>query len=230
MRSDGPADGMALPRCSGMVDRRSFIPRRAEGQRVLHLGCVDDKFLESRIGTTDLLHASLAAVAAEIVGVDISEDGLRQLAAVVPGRYVHGDVEKLSTLDLPEFDLVIAGEIIEHLGSPGSFLSELRTVLERSGATALITTPNAYSWMGFARFALRRREPTHPDHVCVFSPVTLQRSLDQAGLEVVDFWAHRWSEGSKLRHRLRGAIDASVLRWTPWLAVGLVVEVRADAS
>lgn len=224
---DDFADGLPLPHCTGVVDRRRFLPERVAGLRVLHLGCVDEHLLERRIGTEQLLHAVLTESSAEIIGVDISEEGLKQIAAVVPGTYLHGDVEQLSSLDLPEFDVVVAGEIIEHLGRPGQFLEELRTVLERAGASAIITTPNAYSWMGFARFALRRREPTHPDHVAIYSPVTLERALEQAGLEVVNFWAHRWTEGSKLRHRFRTIVDNTVLKWTPWLAVGLVVEVRA---
>lgn len=214
------------PPCSGIVDRRRFLPERVEGMRVLHLGCVDDHLLEQRFGTERLLHAALAESGSEVTGVDISENGLEQIAAVVPGAYLHGDVEELSCLDLPDFDVVVAGEIIEHLGRPGQFLEELRTVLERADASAIITTPNAYSWMGFSRFALRRREPTHPDHVALYSPVTLERALDQAGLEIVNFWAHRWTEGSKLRHRLRNIVDNTVLKWSPWLAVGLVVEVK----
>lgn len=220
-----------LPPCDGPVDRRRYLPARATGARVVHLGCVDEGHFEARWSGGDLLHAQLAEVAAELVGVDLSEAGTARLAERVPGAYLVGDVEELGRIGLPEScDLVIAGELIEHLPNPGRFLDELRAYLATSGATAILTTPNAYAWMGFARFAIGRREPTHPDHLLIYSPTTLVRVLEHAGLEVVAFHGHRWEVGRGLRQRLRGLLDSALLRWNPWLAVGLVVEVRPDPS
>ena len=215
-----------FPRIDGVVDRRRYLPQRASGLRVVHLGCVDEHLTRIRAGTGDLLHEELMAVAKELVGVDISKQGLADLSALVPGRYVQGDVEELSSLGLPEqCDLVVAAELIEHVANPGRFLTELRRYLAATGATALITTPNAYSWTHFVTFALRRREMTHPDHLCLYSPTTLVRALEGAGLEAKALYAHAW-QGRAGARRLLSVLDAAVYRWNPLLAVGLVVEVR----
>jgi 2-polyprenyl-3-methyl-5-hydroxy-6-metoxy-1,4-benzoquinol methylase len=220
----------SLPPVDGIVDRRMYLPQRAAGLRVLHLGCVDEHLTAERAGTGSLLHEELAKVATDLTGVDISKDGLDLLAGLVPGVYVHGDVEHLDELELPPCELVIAPELIEHLGAPAAFLRQLRTYLSATGATALVTTPNAYSWRHFASVSVRRREMVHPDHRVLFSPSTLLRSFDDAGLEVERFLVHAWRPGRGFRSALLGALDRAVLRVNPYLAVGLVVEVRASGS
>jgi 2-polyprenyl-3-methyl-5-hydroxy-6-metoxy-1,4-benzoquinol methylase len=210
---------------AGLVDRRQFLPRRAAGQAVVHLGCVDEGLTSDREGTGDLLHQELAATARSLVGVDISPDGLDVLRALVPGDYIEGDVLRLTELDLPEScDLVIAAELIEHLRAPSVFLEQLRTYLESTGATALLTTPNSYSWIHWWRFALTRAEDVHPDHLLLYSPTTLKTAIERAGLEIRNMWMHRWSRRGIGRIAARGA-DAVVLRWNPHLAVGFVIEV-----
>jgi hypothetical protein len=222
------AEGLDLPPCAGIVNRRQYLPSQAQGQRVVHLGCVDEHLLGSRFHSGALLHMSLANSAEDLVGVDISVEGLEELSALSPGKYVVGNVESLETVDLPaECDLVIAGEIIEHLTRPGAFLEGLADYLRRTGARALITTPNAYSWIGFLRFVLSKREPTHPDHVLMFSPATLRRIVDVSGLELTSLYAHRWDGRRGLLGRLLDLIDRVALRRSPWLCVGLVAEVRA---
>jgi SAM-dependent methyltransferase len=211
-----------------VVDRRTYLPDRARGLRVVHLGCVDEHLTRARSGTGDLLHEELAKVAKTLVGVDVSGAGIDLMRSLVPGDYVVGDVEALDRLELPDAcDLVIAAELIEHLGAPALFLDGLRAYLGRTGATALITTPNAYSWTNSARFALRRREWVHPDHRLVYTPVTLQRTIERAGLTIDSFRVHAWRRGPESRRHVRDAIDRVVLRWNPWLGVGIVVEVRA---
>lgn len=218
----------ALPQNTRLVDRRKFLPSVAAGRRVLHLGCVDEGLTTERSGTGALLHEELAKVATELTGVDLSRDGLHDLEAIVPGTYIHGNVEELSTLDLPSCDLVIAAELIEHLGNPARFYEGLHTYLSATGASAILTTPNAHGWVNQARFALLRSELVHPDHVLVYSPTTLHRALSAANLEPVEWWSHGWSRGERsVGQFLRRCVDRLVLGWNPWLGPGLIVRVEA---
>lgn len=221
------ATPLAAP--AGVVDRRRFLVERARGRRVVHLGCADERLTRARAGTGNLLHQELARVADELIGVDLSEQGLQDLSAIVPGVYRCGDVERLGEVPLPdECDLVIAAELIEHLGRPVDFLGGLRDYLQRTGATALVTTPNAYSWTHFVRYAVRRREWVHPDHLCLYSPTTLAESVERSGLVAKATYVHAWSRGARgARSVVVGAVDRMVLRVNPWLGVGLVVEVSA---
>lgn len=195
----------------------------------MHLGCADERLTEARAGKGDLLHEELAGVASELVGIDLSAAALDTLARIVPGEYRVGDVEFLDEVDLPaECDLVVAAELIEHLGRPAAFLAGLRRYLDRTGARALITTPNAYSWTHFVRMAAGRREWVHPDHRCLYSPFTLRRTLELEDLVVRAFSVHAWDRPRRGRDALVHVVDRAVLRWNPWLGVGFVVEVAAS--
>jgi len=196
---------------------------------VLHLGCVDDRLTTARLDAGLLLHDQLQGVAAELTGVDISASGIDLLRRVLPGRYEVGDVEDLGAMALPsELDLVIASELIEHLPNPGRFLEGFRALLASTGAQGIITTPNAYGWVGFAKMAARRREPTHPDHLLLYSPYTFVAALSRAGLVVDELLVHDWDRAGGWGNRLRGVLTRPVLRWSPHLGVGLIARVRAD--
>ena len=216
-----------LPALAGVVDRRFFLPELAAGQRVLHLGCVDEGLTMQRSGTGALLHEQLAQVARDLVGVDISREGLELLESLVPGRYVHGDIETLGSLQLPPCDLVIVAEVIEHLKNPHRFYCELASYLRGSGATAVLTTPNAHGWVNQLRFAATRKELVHEDHLLVYTPTTLARSLTTANLKPTAWWVHSWARGGSAGSRVRSLVDTAVLRWNPWLGPGLIVQVRS---
>lgn len=217
-----------LPQLDGTVDRRQLLQDAARNRRVVHLGCVDDRLTVERFERGELLHAQLAAVASSLVGVDINADGIALLEERVPGRYLVADVERLDELDLPsDVELVVASELIEHLGNPLRFLKQLGRYLHRTEAHAIITTPNAYGWVGFLKMASRRREPTHPDHVLLYSPYTFAAALRGAGLELEHLWVHDWLRPAGVGNRLRDVPVRLVRRWNPYLAVGLVAQVRA---
>jgi predicted TPR repeat methyltransferase len=228
VRTSVPGFEASIPlgRPDRVVDRRRYLVERSRGARVVHLGCADERLTSARAGTGNLLHEELARVASSLIGVDLSEDALSELERLVPGRYLVGDVERLSELDLPsECDVVLAPELIEHLGRPADFLVGMRSYLARSGARGVITTPNAYSWTHFVRFAGGRREWVHPDHRALYSPATLRKTLEAAGLRVVDVGVHRWDRRARGRDMALEVLDRALLRWNPWLGVGLVVEV-----
>ncbi len=217
----------SFPPIDGFVDRRRYLPERATGKRVLHLGCVDEGLTAERTGTGMLLHEELDSVTAELTGVDVSVDGLALMESVLPGRYVHGDIEDLGSLELPDAELVIVAEVIEHLGAPAALLSGLNTYLGQTGATALITTPNAFGWRYQATGVILRREMTHPDHRLIYTPRTFVHAIELSGLQLCSLRIHRWTPRPGTKGRLLALADSLFLGLNPYLGVGLVAEVRA---
>lgn len=227
-RTDGREEWVWSARAAGLVDRRSYLVRAARGRHVVHLGCADEHLTTARAGTGGLLHEELMKVSRSLVGVDRSERALGALSEIVPGEYVVGDVEHLEGVDLPaRCDLVIASELIEHLGCPSRFLQGLRGYLTATSAGAIITTPNAYSWQLQVRLALSGKEWVHPDHRHVYTPATLTRAVESEGLRIDRMLAHAWRRPRGVRARLVDACDAVLLGANPWLAPGLVAEVSA---
>ncbi len=87
------------------------------------------------------LTAAIAAAGCEALGIDVAEEPLRR------GRERHPqlDLQRVDgdgpwPLQDAAFDVVWAGETIEHVAGTAGWLSELRRVL-RSGGSLLLSTP-----------------------------------------------------------------------------------------
>lgn len=156
--------------------RIEFLANLCRGLRVLHLGCADWPYTERRIREGQLLHKIIGDVAKDLVGVDLSREGIDQLATVNPKWELHVADACTFAPDKP-VDLVLASELIEHLENPGLFLTGLRK-WAKPELKLILTTPNAYSAKGAVR-AVFGKEFCHPDHTMIFSTKSLTQLLQR---------------------------------------------------
>lgn len=209
------------------VDRRAYILDACRDARVLHLGCVDHPFLHERLVSGDLLHAAIAEVASDLWGVDLDRAGLDTLRAAGFANLHEADIEHLDAAGLTgQFDVIVAGEIVEHLTSPGAFLRHVPRLLA-PGGKLLVTVPSAQSIRLVAN-ALRRVEVVHPDHKAYFSPHTLTELLASNELTVVDLKPY-WAKPRRAP-TLYAAYDHMLYCTkliSPWLGEGLVATAIA---
>jgi SAM-dependent methyltransferase len=150
--------------------------------RVAHLGCADSPYTRELLDAGMLLHTRLIRVA-DVTGFDVDSGALELLRSAMPGqRFVDADV----TADVPaqergSYDLVIAGEVLEHVPDADSFLRGCAALL-RAGGRLCVTVPNACCPKIGLR-ALLGRESVHPDHRTYYGPRTLMRTLEGAGYD-----------------------------------------------
>jgi SAM-dependent methyltransferase len=132
------------------------------------------------------LHEHLARTAGELIGLDLDVVGVED--ARQRGYEAHAvdcrDVDAVRALGLPPADLVVAGEVIEHLDDPGSFLDGLHALVAPSGLL-VVTTPNASGLVNTAAL-LGNLEVNHPDHVVLYSCTTLDTMLTRHGWQPVE--------------------------------------------
>lgn len=174
-----------------IVERVDFIEAHCAGKKVLHLGCTNYPYTQPAIDDRALLHFKLEKVAAEVYGFDLDQRGLDVLAENGAKNLYRADLEKLDEVELDEkFDVIVAGEMIEHLNNPGLFLHGIKRFMNPD-TSLIITTINAYCAMRFWAYFLRGRggsaEPVHPDHVAYYSYSTLKVLINRAELQVKDF-------------------------------------------
>lgn len=210
-----------------LVQRVEFIKAACRGKKVLHLGCTDYPFTEQYIESEMSLHLELAKIAGELYGFDFDQAGIDIFKARGIENLYRADLEKLEEVGLDEkFDVIIAGEMIEHLSNPGLFLRGIKRFMHDE-TKLVITTINAYSGLRFAQYALRGKggshESVHPDHVSYYSYSTLNLILKRENFNVREFYFY--DLGPEHRQHLpwyyNFVNDASV-RFTPQLADGVI--------
>jgi hypothetical protein len=237
-RPEGPNALLRPP----LVQRLEYLMATCRGRRVLHLGCANYPYTAAALAEGSLLHTRLAEVAADLWGLDADAPGLELLRGHGFAQLVRGDLEALERLPsdafaglCPEgFDVVVAGEVIEHLPNPGLFLRGVQSLM-RPHTTLVLTTVNAYCGFRAAVYALRGRgglrEPVHPDHVAYYSQATLRRLAEACGLEPRR--ALFYDVGVEHRPHLRRAlrfINDVLVGLAPQLADGVILECGRPAA
>lgn len=221
-----------------LVDRRAFLCELAAGRRVVHVGFADAGFRGMQERNQAWLHAHLARTAKELVGIDLDAEGVAEARRNGYEAYVADccDPADLRRLELAPADLVVAGEVIEHLDDPGSFLDGLHALVA-PGGKLVVTTPNAAGWLN-PLAALVGYEINHPDHVATYTWRTLTTQLERHRWRWVDA-ATFTSEvkdlsGAGAKVRAMGWAAATVIAaerlaarlGAPFVADGLIVVAR----
>jgi 2-polyprenyl-3-methyl-5-hydroxy-6-metoxy-1,4-benzoquinol methylase len=183
------------------AERFERVRRYVEGRTVLDVGA------GSGIDRPDWMHAAVAAVAVQTVGVELD----RKLAAQARERgydVIAGDAE---ALDLGRtFEVVWAGELIEHLSCAGGFLDGARRHLEPGGRLVL-TTPNAFAVSNFV-YRIGGRPRVNRGHTCWYDETTLSQLLDRHGYDVAEISYLPHKTPGRIRALLAGAVRAMLPR------------------
>jgi 2-polyprenyl-3-methyl-5-hydroxy-6-metoxy-1,4-benzoquinol methylase len=159
--------------------RAGLTPGRTPG-RVLDVGCGEGRFA-----------AELARAGFPVIGVDVAEEPLRRARARYPDMDLDLRVVPVCgpwPLDDACFDVVWAGETIEHVADTAGWLSEVRRVL-RSAGSLLLSTP-AHGRLSMLMLASSRRSldahfDPRSDHLRFYTRRTLARLLQDFGFEDV---------------------------------------------
>ncbi len=220
-----------MPQDFDLVQRLDVIKQMCEGKRVLHLGCTNYPYTEDSIKNKMLLHHDLEAIAAGLWGIDTDEKGIEILEAHGSKNILKGDLEHLDQLDIDvDLDVIVAGEMIEHLNNPGLFLDGIKRLMSQE-TRMILTTVNAYCGMRFALYGLRgkrgKQEFVHPDHVAYYSYSTLKLLVERHGLRVEQFLFY--DIGSEHRPHTRWivrAINDVCVRIAPQWADGIIAICR----
>jgi len=142
-----------------------FFTNVCTAKSVLHLGFVEHSI--DHINHASWKHATIASVARRTVGVDIAEEGVR--AARQLGYECHA-IDITSSASLGEtFEVVIAGDIIEHLLSLDAVYQFSKRHM-RQGSSLFISTPNPSCALWLPEVLLGATYVSNFEHTCWISP------------------------------------------------------------
>uniref|UniRef100_A0A6M3JFS9 Putative methyltransferase n=1 Tax=viral metagenome TaxID=1070528 RepID=A0A6M3JFS9_9ZZZZ len=171
-----------------VIERRTFILKQCLDKVILDVGCKGS------------FHAELKAVTKKCYGIDrdiVKEDpDFKQVVIGKDPIPIYEDVE-----------IVVCGEVIEHLSNPGMFLDELRTSYPTQ--MKIISVPNAFS-NGHQGWIKKGQENTNKDHVAYYTYVTLKGLLSKHGYKIEEFYWYDNPEHIQIQGLNEGMVVVTV--------------------
>jgi 2-polyprenyl-3-methyl-5-hydroxy-6-metoxy-1,4-benzoquinol methylase len=214
-----------------LADRIGFIKGLCLEKEVLNLGCADVTRVDIAPKKGQHLHVEISKVSRRLVGIDISQEALDKLKSINDFELICWDVERIGELtNIGKFDVVVCGELIEHLSNPGQMLDGIRKLLKRGGLL-IITTPNAFSLKHFLHVLIRSQDINSDFHSLAFTPKTLRTLLHRHGFLDVAWHGSTW-ELPSLRNYLFRILFYPLFVIFPYLSDTLicVAKQRGDES
>jgi Methyltransferase domain len=167
------------------VDRIPYLVGLSRKRVVLDIGCYDETALFKQ-ETGHWLHSELIKSARQVIGIDNSS----KIPESRPEGGNDSIILKLSADDIDnntlkkyDFDLIVAGELIEHLDNTLGFFKKVKQLFNNK--QFICTTPNSASLYNVL-LSIFKRESTHRDHLQVYSYKTLNTLCAKAGFQEWD--------------------------------------------
>lgn len=156
----------------------AFVVKYCKGKDVLDIGCVqhDPDAHRNRYW----VHKAVAAVAKSILGLDLHEEGIK----ILQSKGYNVTLGNAERFDLGRtFDVIVAGDIIEHLEDFNGFLESCKKHL-RPGGRLIVSTPNPWYWRQTLKAALCDEVNNNPEHTCWICPRTLKQMVARHDMQV----------------------------------------------
>ena len=169
------------------------------------------------------LHWSIVEAANETVGVDHADDVVARLGSRYPHlQLVSCDINCVGDHIRDQFEVVVMGDLVEHLSNPGLALDALRPLV---GGEILVTCPNSFGAPNFGRF-LSGRFREGADHVLSFNRFALAHLLERHGYHVESVHTCLDHTPTRPAGRLLSRLFAPVLRTFPEFGGTLLIVAR----
>ena len=168
----------------------AYVIRHSQGMDVLDLGCVmhDPQSYRSKYW----VHKALLGACKSVVGMDLSKEG----ADFLRGKgyqVLHGDAQDFSLGQ--KFDVIHAGDLLEHLEDFSGFFECCIQHLRRDGRI-IVSTPNPWYWRNIIKSILYMEVSNNPEHTCWLCPRTLRQLAKRHGFELqeIEFCSRYWRD------------------------------------
>lgn len=162
--------------------RTDYFCQLVKNKSVLDVGVVEHT--QTATQSSNWLHGHLAQAASNCLGVDILETELEHLKSL-GFNVVCADITQQPLSQ--KFDIIICGEILEHVEATGALFESAAQMLNLNGRL-VISVPNPW----YANVILKSSFGTFPyvdnaDHVAWFDPCTLYELGQRHGLKLDRF-------------------------------------------
>lgn len=118
----------------------------------------------------------------DVYGTELTDEAVDHCKSkglkMFKGEFHSIDFEKES------FDVIVSIEVIEHVNTPKNYAKQAQQIL-RKGGVLYLTTPNFNSVLRY-RLKDQYNVIEYPNHLCYYTPQTLQKLFSENGFNKVD--------------------------------------------
>jgi len=194
------------------VDKITFIQDVCRNKEVLDLGCIRHN---AEFATKDprWVHQKIRDVASKVVGIDFLNEEVEKLQRL--GYDIRfGDVTKSLPLN-EQFDVIVAGDLIEHLTNFEGFFENCTRLLKKGGIL-IISTPNPFFSDEFHYVSYKRNFLINPEHTCWIDPLALSQLAHRFGFRITEthYLINPWNLGGIICERKGFEYDILNDRWS----------------
>jgi len=213
-----------------VVDRIQLMQSKSKGKKVLHIGCTggpvteaaDDEWVKAIKNT---VHYKIMQNSKELVGIDVNPLRLNKMSQFLPnGKYYVVDITTIIDQSVKNeiFDFILFPEVIEHIHDMTLTFENIKHMMNFK-TQVLISTPNAFSLGNLIRTCFGK-ETNHPEHVALYSLITLENLLHRFGFKVVEVYYARSSKYCK--NKIISLLKMAILKVFPQLNSGIIYVVE----
>ncbi len=193
------------------INKETFIENLCKNKVVLDLGCVRHT-AEYALNDPNWLHKKIKNIAKEVVGIDYLAPEIKKLNE-------HGydiqcfDVTKPMTLN-KKFEVIIAGDLIEHLVNFEWFFNNCTELLEKDGIL-VITTANPFYVGQFFYTNFKNNYIVNPEHTCWIDPQCLSQLATRFDFEIKKafFISTHWKLGELILENEKNKYNVLTGKW-----------------
>lgn len=184
--------------------KQEIVLSYCKDKSVLDVGCVGQDLDPA---SENWLHAKVRKVAKEVVGCDINVEGIRQLEQLGYTIYTPEQLEQ----NQQRFDIVLMGDVIEHVNDPGAFLEFYKQFLN-PGGKILVCTPNAFGIRYILQVFFYGKPSTNPEHTLFLDPFVMLEMTSRISLKMADFaWLYEYQKPGNLQRRIIYGLSAFLI-------------------
>ncbi len=203
-------------------DRHDYIVEACKGKKVLHIGCIGNSYKSTSI-YEPWLHKEISDASSSCVWIDLYKERIDEAAKLSDSTIVYGDASNFDVHDT--FDVIVAGEIIEHIDNFAAFFATIRRHSNKD-TVIILTTPNPFNFSNIIRVLFTGKPIFDVDHVVYFDIFTLWQMLKRQHFIPIKFIYNTEIASQRIRN--------IIIRWIwaifPVLNLNLMVIAKCAES
>ncbi len=196
------------------LSKIDFLKGIVKDKNIIHVGCIDHNIetIKIKIKKNKWLHKHLVESAKHVLGVDIKEEEILYIK-----KEFHYDAQALDIttpnqlINTKSYDFLLLPDVIEHIGNPVEFLTNIRTSHKKNIDKIVITVPNAFYKKNFI-FAKKNFEEINSDHRFWFTPYTICKILTDSGFKIQNLFMYNKASSIKNSNLKKKLYRISFLR------------------